>query len=78
MRVYSVSFTALGDGTYRVTLVPLPEKEFVLLVVDGRPRLRTTINGKPAYIERVYVESKVCHSVLVLRRYASRGVLCMG
>ncbi len=55
----SVQFTPVGDGTYHVTMVSLPGRVMTLLLVDGRPQLRTTINGKPAYMNRVYVESKV-------------------
>ncbi len=66
----SVHFTARGDGTYEVTLVSLPGRVLILVVVDGRPRLRGTIKGRDAYLERVYVESKVRHIVVAVLRSA--------
>lgn len=50
---------AIGDGSYSITLAPIPDRDFRLLVVDGRPRLETTIAGKPAYISRAYMEIEV-------------------
>ncbi len=55
----SVHFVSRGDGTYNVTLVSLPGRTLVLMIVDGRARLRTAVNGKECYLNRVYVETKV-------------------
>ena len=52
-------FKPRGDGSYEVTLVSVPGRVFILAMVDGRPRLRTPLAGKDAYVTRVYVESKV-------------------
>lgn len=60
----SVKSKPAGDGTYSITMAAIPDRVFTLSLVDGRPRLQTTISGKLAYISRAFVEAEVSWSRL--------------
>ena len=56
-----------GNGTYTMKLKALPDRPLTLLKVSDRWRAQTTISGKQAYMNRIYVatdESGVFPKVL--------------
>jgi hypothetical protein len=58
-----------GDGTWKMKLKALPERPLTLLKVSDRWRAQTTIGGKQAYMNRIYVktdESGVMPKVLYI------------
>jgi hypothetical protein len=46
-----------GEG-YTMTMVPLPKRELRIKVVDGEAQGQIEINGKPAVLEKIYVDSE--------------------
>ena len=64
---YGFDVDANGNGTYTMKLKALPDRPLTLLKVSDKWRAQTTISGKQAYMNRIYVatdESGVFPKVL--------------
>lgn len=51
----SVNSTPAGDDTFSVTLAAIPDRLFMLSLVDGRPWLHSTISGELASVSRAFM-----------------------
>jgi len=55
---YGYSSKKLKDGTFEVSLVAFPERKLVVLKEANIWRSRITINGKTAWLQKIYVQAK--------------------
>jgi hypothetical protein len=55
---YGFDVTPSGDGTYEMKLVAYKDRNLKIVKGNGRWRAETTINGKRAYLTKLYIATK--------------------
>ncbi|MDR2708349.1 MAG: DUF4833 domain-containing protein [Elusimicrobiota bacterium] len=68
-QAYGYSVKKDANGNYTLTLKPkqVKNKPITIVFVNGQPKAKVDINGKPAYLSRVYVATKGSMSVDYIR-----------
>lgn len=55
---YGYSSKKLGDGSFEVSLVAFPERKLILLKDGNVWKSRIVINGKLAWLQKIFVQAK--------------------